>query len=301
MITFYAPGRAAQQLDGTQRCAELARDAIWIDLLEPSDVEELALEAALGIDIPTREELQQIELSSRLYEQDGNLFMTAIVLTHANTSMPQSSAVTFILAHHKLVTLRYEDPAPFRTFRLKRESSLMRYQTADQCFAGLIDAIVERAADILEGVGANLDKLSLRVFEPVNVEKLPHGLVRSKRGRARRARQRDFVDVLRLIGAASDLVSRARESLVSFTRLVTFFGEEREQNGASRESLAHIKTIVGDLASLSDHASFLSGKIGFLLDATLGMINNEQNAIIKISRSLRWCFCRRRWWREFMG
>jgi magnesium transporter len=282
MITFYAPGHPAQQLDGTQRCAELTRDAVWIDLLEPSSTEELALEAALGIDIPTREELQQIELSSRLYEENESLFMTATVLTHANTSTPQSSAVTFILARNKLVTLRYEDPAPFRTFRAKREASLGRYQTADQCFAGLIDAIVERAADILEGVGADLDRLSLRVFEPVNLESVPRGIVHSKRGRARRARQRDFVDVLRLIGAASDLVSRARESLVSFTRLVTFFREVAAQRGVSRESLAHVKTIVGDLASLSDHASFLSSKIGFLLDATLGMINNEQNAIIKI-------------------
>jgi magnesium transporter len=282
MITFYAPGKAATELDGTQRCPELTRDAIWIDLLSPSDVEEQALEAALGIDIPTREELQQIELSSRLYEENENLFMTATVLTHADTSTPQSSAVTFILTDRKLITLRYEDPAPFRTFRARREASLMRYQTGDQCLAGIVDAIVERAADILEGVGANLDRLSLRVFEPVNLHAIPHGIVHSKRGRARRARQRDFVDVLRLIGAASDLVSRARESLVSFTRLVTFLREARGQRGASRDSLAHVKTILGDLASLSDHASFLSSKIGFLLDATLGMINNEQNAIIKI-------------------
>jgi magnesium transporter len=282
MITFYAPGRAAKQLDGTQRCHELTSDAVWIDLLSPTDVEELALEAALGIDIPTKEELQQIELSSRLYEQDESLFMTAIVLTHADTSMPQSSAVTFILTSGKLITLRYEDPAPFRTFRVKREASVGRYQTGDQCLAGLVDSIVERAADILEGVGANLDQLSLRVFEPVNLDAIPHGLVRSKRGTARKARQRDFVDVLRLIGAASDLVSRARESLVSFTRLVTFYREASSQRGAPRESLAHVKTILGDLASLSDHASFLSSKISFLLDATLGMINNEQNAIIKI-------------------
>ena len=282
MITFYAPGVAAVPLTSTELCGKLTRDAAWIDMLEPTTEEERALEAALGINIPTREEMQEIELSSRLYESGGNLFMTATVLTHANSSTPQSSAVTFIVVDDKLVTLRYDDPAPFRTFRLRREANLDRYQTSGQFLGGLLDGIVERVADILEGVGAHLDSISVKVFEPVNLEDIPSSIVGTARGNARRERQRDFVDVLRRIGAVSDLVSRARESLVSFTRLVTFFREVRRESGASRDSLAHVKTIIGDLTSLSDHAGFLSAKLSFLLDATLGMINNEQNSIIKI-------------------
>ncbi|MBA2743048.1 MAG: magnesium transporter, partial [Chthoniobacterales bacterium] len=106
---------------------------------------------------------------------------------------------------------------------------------------------------------------------------------RKKRGaKTRKARQRDFVEILRRIGAVSDLVSRARESLVSFGRLVAFFREVRKDDASARESLAHSKTVIADLGSLSDPASFLAGKVSFLLDATMGMINNEQNAIIKI-------------------
>ena len=285
MINFYTPGQAGVFLAGSEQCAALTGAAVWIDLFEPTPEEEQTLEAALGIDIPTREEMQAIELSSRLYEENGLLFMTGTVLTNAGTDNPESSAVTFILSSDKLVTLRYADPAAFNAFRTRREASLERYQTNYQFLAGLIDAITERVADILEGAGANLDSISRRVFEPERAHggaQLRSDLKRSARGRARQARQRNHAEVLRHIGAASDLVSRARESLVSFTRLVAFFREVRKESGPTRESLAHWKTVTADLGSLSDHATFLSSKVSFLLDATLGMINNEQNAIIKI-------------------
>ncbi len=286
MITFYAPGAASVRLIAPESCAELTRAAIWIDLLEPTQEEEQTLEAALGINIPTREEMQAIELSSRLYEEGGVLYMTATVLTKADTSAPESSAVTFILTGNRLVTLRYADPVPFNAFRTRREGNVQRYETAGQFLGGIVDAIVERIADILENVGVDLDRVSSKVFDTHRVENampLHTRLRHSPHGRARKARQQDFVAILRQIGGASDLISRTRESLVSFTRLIAFYREVRKENeSTSRESLAHLKTIVGDLGALSDHASFLSGKVSFQLDATLGMINNEQNAIIKI-------------------
>ncbi|MBA2241914.1 MAG: magnesium transporter CorA family protein [Chthoniobacterales bacterium] len=282
MITFYAPGRPSVSLTERTLCSELTGTAIWIDVLEPTEEEEQSLEAALGVDIPTREEMRAIELSSRLYEENGILFMTGTVLTRADTSRPQSSAVTFILAGEKLITLRYEDPVPFQTFRKQREANLQRFQTNTQFLGALVDAIVERIADILESVEVQLDNISVKVFHPEHAASPSRTLTRSARGQTRKERQRDFVEILRQIGGASDLVSRARESLVSFMRLVAFYREVRKENGGTRESVAHLKTITGDLGSLSDHATFLATKISFLLDATLGMINNEQNAIIKI-------------------
>lgn len=286
MITFYAPDAPSVPLTSPELCAELTGTAIWIDLLEPTPEEEQHLERALGVDIPTREEMQAIELSSRLYEENDVLYMTATVLTHADTSTPQSSAVTFIIARNKLLTLRYTNPAPFQLFHAQREANPKRYQTAGQFLGGIVDAIIERVADILEGVGGRLDAISSKVFESHRVETgmpLHTRLKQSPGGKARKARQRDYVEVLRRIGAESDLISRARESLVSFTRLVAFYREVRkETTNTTREAQEHIKTIVGDLGALSDHATFLSSKVSFLLDATLGMINNEQNAIIKI-------------------
>ncbi|MBA3883167.1 MAG: magnesium transporter CorA family protein [Chthoniobacterales bacterium] len=285
MITFYAPGQPGVQLADHATCADLTRAAVWIDLLQPSPEDEQALEEALGVDIPTREEMQAIELSSRLYEENGILFMTATVLTNADSNSPQSSAVTFILSGDKLVTLRYADSTAFAAFQTRRDANLQRYDTSYHFMGGIIDAIIERIADILEGVGANLDRISLRVFDaeaPDGSSQWENQPAKNHSRKTRRARQRGYVEVLRRIGAVSDLVSRARETLVSFGRLVAFFREVRHDDQTARESMAHSKTVIADLGSLSDHATFLGGKVSFLLDATLGMINNEQNAIIKI-------------------
>lgn len=285
MITFYAPGQPARVLSSASECPALTESAVWIDLLEPTNDEEQALETSLGVDIPTREEMQAIELSSRLYEENGRLFMTATVMSHAETNRPQSAAVTFIIGPEKLITLRYSDPVPFNAFRTRREANLERYQTPGQFLGGIVDAVIERIADILEGAATSLDWTSVRVFEAdgaVEPMSLPTRIKSSPGGRARKARQRSYVEVLREIGIVSDRVSRARESLVSFGRMVAFYREMRKENGTAREAQAHLKTISADLSSLSDHATFLSGKLSFLLDATLGMISNEQNAIIKI-------------------
>ena len=192
MITFYSPGLPSTRLDEHGACSELTRSAGWIDLFEPTEDEEKTLEAALGINIPTREEMQEIELSSRLYEEDGNLFLTATVLAKADSNNPQSAAITFILSADKLVTLRYSNPTAFAAFHARREANVERYQTNYQFMAGLIDAIVERLADILEGVGASLDRISLRVFDA----EAPDGTSQwdseptKKRGKSRRTRQR---------------------------------------------------------------------------------------------------------------
>ena len=284
MITFYSPGQPGRGLDAPELCSELTQASAWIDLFEPTTDEEQHLEAALGVDIPTREEMQAIELSSRLYEENGILYLTATVLINADTSTPQSSAITFILIGNKLVTLRYADPAAFHAFARRWEGSGQRFQAGLHVLGGIVDAIIERVADILEGVGTKLDAISTRVFEPhLPEESMPlHKRIGySRYARSRRSRQRGYEQILRRIGAVSDLVSRARESLVSFTRLVTFVREVRRDDLAGREAAAHLKTMMGDLGALSDHASFLSSKVGFLLDATLGMIGNEQNAIIK--------------------
>ena len=281
MMTFYSPGQPAFEMTDLTLCPEWTHKAVWIDVFEPTKGEELALEAALGIGVPTREEMQEIELSSRLYREGEILFMTATVLLKADTSHPESSAVTFILTPRELVTVRYVALPPFQAFQAEREKNSHDYKTAYDVLAGLIDAVIERIADVLENVGASLDSLSFEIFdsEAVNGGRLPGATTHKPRGRKS---QRDFTNILKRIGCLSDVVSRTRESNVSFGRLVAFFREMHKENARARDALTHLKTVAGDLESLSDHATFLSSKVSFLLDATLGMINNEQNAIIKI-------------------
>lgn len=305
MMTFYPPGEKGIACLDLAFCPDLTRRAVWIDLFEPTDEEEVVIEAALGINIPTRQELQEIELSSRLYRQDDVLFLTATVLTKADAEFAESTAVTFVLTADRLVTVRYADPIPFGVFRARREAHPDQYATNHQLFVGLVDAIVERVADILENVGNGLDQVSREIFRadgsPTNHVVVPAALPRpeepvtaAKSAAAATAvaaplsasvskpPPRDYNEILRRIGRRSDLVSRARESLVSLGRLVSFVREVQKEVSAAREGLVHLKSVAGDLASLGDHASFLSGKVSFLLDATLGLINNEQNSIIKI-------------------
>ena len=263
MLTAYA--RRNGFLEPVALDAAIVPDEVlWIDLFDPSPDEEAMVERALGIDVPTREEMSEIELSSRLYHEGTAAFMTAMILSHGDTETPQLLPITFILAEQCLVTLRYSNPLPFRAFAAQVQRHGAGCVTREDVLAGLLDAVVDRIADILEAVQHDMDSLSLRVFA---------------KGRSRG--DLDFESVLRAIGQAQGRTSRVRESLVSIGRLLSFVtrpGESKAEKSANRT----LKVVSRDVLSLGDHASYLTNNINFLLDASLGMINIEQTGIIKI-------------------
>ena len=241
--------------------------ALWIDLLNPSREEERVVELALGGEIPTREEMQEIETSSRLYEENGVLFMTTTVLINADTSMPESTPATFILMPNRLITVRYADPSPFRNMANQCAVKPQLLMQPAHLMTSLLDAIVDRMADLLERTSTDLDTLSRQVF----------GVVEHK---AKRRSEVVFRELLTAFGRNGDLVARIRESLTSLTRLHNFLVEtERLPNHP--ELREHLSGLRADLLSLADHAAFLSNKISFMLDATLGLVSIEQNTIIK--------------------
>jgi magnesium transporter len=246
--------------------ATLPDDCIWVDLVEPSAEEERMIEHALAIDVPTREEMKEIEASSRLYEEHGALFMTATVATKLDTDLPESAQVTFILAKNRLVTNRYVDPLPFRRFIVYAERHPSACTSAPVVLAGLIESVINRIADVIERVGADLDTLSAEIFAPP---------------RKRRGGPRDFRLVLDRIGQSGDLTSKARESLVSLGRVLAFV-QQSALIPLDRDIKDRFRSLSRDVLSLSDHSSFLGNKTTFLLEATLGMINIDQNNIIKI-------------------
>lgn len=268
MLTVYIPGPTGLIAFAPVPGEAVPREAIWIDLLNPQQAEVMRVEEVCGIELPTREEMQEIEVSSRLYQEENGLFLTATVLSQSESDHPETTAVTFILAGERLVTVRHAEPKPFRAFALRslRQASLRR---ADQILAGLLEAVIDRAADILERVTSEVDSLSREVFK--------HSGEASED-------IRDFQEILRHVGQTGDVASRARESLMSIGRLLAFLSQGMPSVGkaASKDVRNQIKVMWRDVQSLLDHANFLAGKITFLLDATLGMINIEQNAIIKI-------------------
>ena len=238
-------------------------NALWLDLLEPTPAEEQQVEHGLGIDVPSREEMREIESSNRLYEENGALYMTATLVTKLDTDQGQSTQVTFILAGNRLVTSRYADPLSFRRFIAFAQTHPATCASASMLLAGLLEAVVNRIADVLEQIGSDIEVISARVF--VQRRKRPH----------------DYRPELGQIGQGGELVSKTRESLVSLSRLLGFLQQSNNER-ITREARASLRTVSGDVVALSDHASFLGDKAQFLLDATLGMVSIDQNNILKI-------------------
>lgn len=259
----YAQGR----LEAVDDAVEHLEDVIWIDLIRPSPDEEHALEQALDVDVPTREEMEEIEASSRLYYEKGAPFMTAILPAKADGDDPEMAPVTFVLAGKRLITVRYHEPRAFDTFAARAGKSASGAANGEAVLIALLETTVDRLADILERAGRDIDEISRSVF---------------RAGRARPGGNRDLRGVLEQIGRKGDLTSNIRDSLVSLERLVGFLTHATSQRRSDQDVRARVKTLSRDAHSLTDHSGFLSQKITFLLDATLGMISIEQNTIIKI-------------------
>jgi magnesium transporter len=210
--------------------------------------------------------MREIETSNRLYEENGTLYMTTTVVTKIDTDRPESAAVTFILSNNRLITNRYVDPLPFRRFIAYAERHPAAATTAPGILAGLLESIIERTADVLERVGIGLDDLSANVFAPET--KAP-------------TRARNLRGVMERIGRDGDLTSKARESLVTLARQLTFIQQSTAVQ-IPNELRARYRSMSRDVLALADHASFVANKSSFMLQATLGLINIEQNNIIKI-------------------
>jgi magnesium transporter len=246
-------------------------EALWLDVVQPTPEERGKIETALGLTLPTPDEVREIEPSDRLYVEGAARFMTATILVHADAPLPDRASITFILAGRTLVTLRYVEPRPVATYAQK----LLRGQESCSCpeeaLVGLLEAFIDRIADILEKTAIDLDQVSQSIF----TEDAPR--------HRRHAARRDLRAVIRALGRSDDLVSTIRESLLSLTRLISFLtATVNTGDRPLKEVKSRLKSTRNDIVSLNEHAAFESHTINFLLDATLGMINIDQNAIIKI-------------------
>lgn len=239
----------------------LPADAVWIDLIAPNRPEELKVEQALGLQLPTREDMAEIEPSSRLYQEGGATFMTAIILISADTETPQSAPVTFVLTNNKLVTIRYAEPRSVQVFSAQAERQPALCPTGSTAFLNLIDAVVDRTADVIERIAADVEAISAAVFA--------------------RPRERSFDEFLYRLGRAQTTNAKIRDSLVSLARLASFATLAGEIEG-DREHRDHLKTISRDVQSLLDHSAYVSSNVNFLMDAALGLINLEQANTAKI-------------------
>jgi len=267
MLAVYVPSGTVLERRSVESEAEFPQGAVWVDMFAPTPTEDRMVERALGVSIPTREEMQEIEVTSRLYSENGARYMTATMMCQSDTESPKTTAVTFILAGHRLVTVRYDEPKPFMIVNNKLARTCPPNPSGETIMMDILDAVIDRAADILEKVAADVDNLSHKIFDSAGGGFL---------------RQESYNDIFLGIGRRGDLTSKVRESLVSIGRLLLFVQNEVEGEKWPKDQRAHLKGMQRDVGSLSDHATYLSNKIQFLLDAVLGVVSLQQNNIIKI-------------------
>ncbi|MBI3675766.1 MAG: magnesium transporter CorA family protein [Proteobacteria bacterium] len=240
--------------------------SLWLDLFNPTLEERRAVDRLMEMELPTRADMEEIEISSRLYQEDGGTFMTALIMSNSDSDNPTMDVVTFVLARERLITIRYIDPQPFQTYAARCERTTVPVTKAESILMGLLDVIIDRMADVLERTGAEVESTSQEIFAP-EAER-PTGA-------------RDFQAILRRLGRKHGITSKMRESLLSIGRVLTFMTQATEGK-AAKDVRTHLKTLSRDVQSLQDHSSFIASKLAYLQDGTLGLINNEQNNIIKI-------------------
>jgi magnesium transporter len=267
MLAFYDSN--GLMLTRREGCAEqISEQTVWIDLVNPTPEEDKHVEAALGIEIPTRAEAREIEASNRLYVEKGAHYMTAFIMYQIEQLNPGTSNLTFILSGNRVVTVRYVEPKAFPFFLSRVERGEAPCTTGPSVMIGLIETLLHRKADLIERIQDDVDKMAQNLF----------GL----NGRKRRSKDASLGAYLQGTGRDADIIARAQESAVSLERVLTFFANAVRERHDNAHVLERIDAARKDNNSLMEHMKFLQGRTNFLLDATLGLINTEQNQIIKL-------------------
>ncbi|MBF9036532.1 magnesium transporter [Rhodobacterales bacterium HKCCE2091] len=267
MISAYRAGPSGLQHIDLDREAltegaavTVPEDAVWIDLVRPLPAHADAA-ARFGVEIPSLEDMREIEVSNRLYRQGGAEYMTVVLPGFSESHEAMVGPVSFILTSDRLVTVRHHRPKPFDTFPLHAGQSSSGCRTAERVFLGLMEEVTGRLADLLEGAGDVLDAAARQVF-----------------GGGAQQNSDLLQETLERVGRQGELLNRVRLAVLTLDRALSFFATIEREQGVK----ALTKGLTRDLASLTVHADFLSSRVGLTVDATLGMINLAQNATVRI-------------------
>jgi magnesium transporter len=238
------------------------RAATWIDLLDPTADEVARVREVTGLRVPDQHQVSEIESTSRLAFENGAYYLSTPLVFKPDDGEHALTSVGFVLSSRVLLTVRF---APLLAFDGAHESCVTQpVQTAEEAFLRILEVVVDRSADGLEHAGADCDDLSRSAFG------------KGARGEL----SADTRSTLRRVGGVAEQASRIRDALLGLGRIAAFVTESGV-DGAPKVSAARMKAIRADVASLTDYQSHLAGKVQFLLDATLGFINIEQNEIVK--------------------
>ncbi len=264
--TGLAPRRI---LDPAPHTDSAAADVVWLDLQQPTDEERAAVERVTKLRVPVKADLAEIESSSRLSTEGQVLYLSTPMTYRSLDGVSHTAPLGFVLSPEHLLTVRFADLPVFDTYA-ERFSIANRHPCSVGAFLGLLEATVDRLADVLEHVGADLDATSRRVFRP------------DKAGPRNAARMdAQLRATLRGVGRAGERLSNIRDSLTGVQRIV-LYTHDVARSWIPPDMLPRFMTLRQDITSLTEYDVQLSNKVQFLLDATLGFINIEQNNGIKV-------------------
>ncbi len=271
MATAYLKTQEGVRSLQLTRIADLPSETIWLDLLQPSPEDERLVESFLGIEVPSEQEIEEIEDSSRFYQKSTGIYLTVSLLTRLNGGQPSSTDVRFILTPDRLISVRYIESKPFRIFSNRILHDREASESSDIIMERMLELVVDDLADILEETALSLDRLAHKVF----FSSVPNEKTESD------VESTDLKEMITEIGRYGEFISEARLSVFNMNRLLIFLSH----TGAKwwkPDARVRLQTLLRDIRSLTEHATFLANRVNFILDATLGMINIEQNKIIKI-------------------
>jgi magnesium transporter len=271
MIQLLNPGGdclTETTLEELRDSKETATDAFWIDLLNPEPEEEQFVEKTLSVNIPSRDEMHELEASSRLFSEDGTNYLSCWLLSF-ESPIPINTSVAFVVTDKQFVSIRYSDHHAFRIF--KNASSRLqsrRFKHSNDALVELIEAVVGQVASMLRLVEQDLNSLSVEIFAEQHTQR-------------KQVKKLGLKRMVQRLGKQNSLIACLRESSVSLAALTSYFlehGKGHLQPGVT----ARLKTVEQDIGSLRQYDAELSSEVSFLLDSTVGLINFEQNQSMKV-------------------
>src|SRR5215471_4587575 len=241
-------------------------DQAWVDLVSPTEAERSAFERVSGLRVPSKNELGEIEATSRLQIKNDALYMTAPMIFAAENEPWLPTPVGFALSKQLLMTVRFAKSVAFDTVAKETRGAEKPDPTA--VFVRLLEELVDHLADLLESASRDLDDASHTIFRPDYEKQLSHETTALRR-------------LMISTGRTSERMARIHYTLVCLDRMAKFT-IDRARDWLKPDMVARLQSICSDVASLVHFSEGLVSRVQFLQDAAVGIISSDQNDVIKV-------------------
>ena len=237
----------------------------WVDLIDPTAAERASFEAAFGLRVPAKDELGEIEATSRLQIDKGALYMTAPLILAAEGEPWIPAPAGFVLSKQVLLTVRSGKSAAFDAVAKEHTGEKLEPSGAFVC---ILEELVDHLADLLEVSGRDLDEASHVIFRQDNAKRLSHETAMLRK-------------LMLRTGRTSERMSRIHYTLVCLDRMAKFT-VDRARDWLAQDIAARLQSVSSDIASLVQFSEGLVSRVQLLQDAATGIINIDQNDVMKV-------------------